>query len=78
MKVVERDFVVTALVPDDTKLDDCEVIIHKASVSYHGEPDGTQVTLEYDDGPGGKDEVGIEVLSTRFTTQDGGVELEAE
>lgn len=76
-KNIERDFTLIARVPGSVKLSDCEVIIHKASVSYPDE-NGAPVTLVYDDEPGGKDEVDIVVLSTRFTNPEGGEELESD
>jgi len=71
-KNIERDFTLIARVPDNARLDECEVIIHKASVSY-----GYGETLEYDDETH-KDDVEIVVLSTRFVNPDGGEELESD
>lgn len=70
-KNIERDFTLIATVPDDAKLDECEVIIHKASVSYPG------TILRYDDMYDEAD-VEIVVLSTRFVKPDTGEELEAD
>lgn len=76
MKLVVRSFDVTGEVPDDVKLEDCEVVICKATISY---PSASgPVTLEYNEEPGGKDEVGIDVISTQFTTSNGEVLEEAD
>lgn len=71
-KNIERDFTLVAQVPDDVELGECEVVIHKATVSYRG------ITLRYDDDAHGADDVGIVVLSTRFVNPDSGEELESD
>lgn len=76
-KNVERDFTIIGRVPGITKLEDCEVIIHKASVSYPRGKGCDYTTLIYDDETN-EDSVDIVVLSTRFANPDGGEELDSD
>lgn len=71
-KNIERDFTLIARVPDNAVLGECEVVIHRATVSY-----GRGETLEYNDETG-RDDVDIVVLPTRFVDPDSGEELESD
>lgn len=77
MRNVERDYTLIAQVPDHVSLEDCEIVIHKASISYPDSDRQNILVFRYDDETG-KDDVGIEVLSTRFVDPDTGQELESD
>lgn len=78
MKNIERDFTLIAQVPDDVKLEDCEVIIHKASASYPDASKGIGTSEARYDDETGEGDVEIVVLSTRFVSPDTGEELESD
>lgn len=77
MKNIERDFIIIGSVPDDTQLNDCEVIIHKCSVSYPT-PEGTVTHTYNDSDEHPADDPDIIVLSTRFVNPNTGEELESD
>ena len=76
-KNVERDYTIIGRVLDETTIESCEIVIHKASISYP--KDGNIEVLVYDDESGNdKGDVGIEVLSTRMVDANGGEVLEED
>lgn len=74
---IEVDYTVIAKLPDGVELDDCEVIVHKASVSYRKPGNCETITMRYDDETHASD-VGLEVIGKRIVNADTGEELESE
>ena len=77
MKNIEREITLIGSLPNHIRMEDCEVIIHKATISYRDSDGSNPVTLEYNDETS-MYEVDIELQGTSFTNPDGGEVLETD